>query len=64
MARFEMSSTVFCNQFYLTFLFQALSLVKTTGADWLIEVELNNIRYGKWLLDTSNIPFTWPTHNN
>ena len=43
MARFEMSSTIFRNQFYLAFLFRALSLVKTIAADGFIEVELNKI---------------------
>ena len=44
---FEMSSTVFRKRFYLAFDFSALSLVKTFAADWLIEVELNKIAYGK-----------------
>ena len=48
MARFEMSSTIFRNQFYLAFLFRALSLVKTIAADGFIEVELNKIGHGKW----------------
>ena len=42
-----MSSTVFRKRFYLAFAFSALSLVQTFSADWLIEVELKKIAYGK-----------------
>ena len=43
----KVSGPVFSQSFYLAFLSRSFSFVERTDADWLLEVAINKMTYGK-----------------